>query len=1046
MTPVQYTFLPWYRTGLASAIDANPAAGADRGEIAVTLQTKVGGVTEDSLPQKVRLIGPGDILGIDPRAVVRLEPRPNTNDLEPNYLAAIEFFDEDYPWRYSPRAPEGDQKTRLMPWLALLVLADDEFAWHDQGEGLPRAISVDAAHLPPAGQLWAWAHTHINAAAADPGNPAAMASLLKNNPAQGCSRIVAARRLQANTSYHAVLVPAFEAGRQAGLLPGPTQPGPLAWAGAGAVQLPIYFEWSFRTGEAGDFEALARRLTPIAPDPMVGRRPMNVSQPLDGMATPPIVNADAQPSPILDLEGALQLPAALPSPWESSSRRDFQQWLANFINLGESWVIDGSSQLSGAPALPNGTLLPIVLPPSYGRWHANVPTLDPSQSSTRWLEQINLDPRDRVAAAFGTLVLQKNQEDFMARAWAQYGELFRANRYRYRAQMMREVLSALAVKHFSPLAASRLVATTSLAHARVRAATGSPLTVRGLIAASTLTATTVQPGLRRILRQGGPLVKRFGRGTPQLPQLIADVASARTWLAPRWQQPAERFSLATPPPGTTSHGSDTWLGYDWDELRPLLVGLLLLVRKLVRRIPELKDVVLLIQALLEKGGHQHTVSAASLTVDAVREVHSAVKWIPPTYAQLKIKIRPEDKAPAAQDGNFSFAAWNYRQAVLNAHEWLQETIPAPAVRPILDLGGTAGNLHIQLAPYLSVRERVEKIVKLPDPLNVATYDPLDAIMAHPTFDDPTYDYLKKISQDYVVPNLSKVPNNSVSLLEANWRFIESFLVGLNHEMSRELLWRGYRTDQRGTCFSHFWDRRGIPDGGADIEPIHGWKLGGKLTPLGGNRPAGQIIKNNLVLVVRGDLLRRYPNTQVYAVRAVANPKQTRKDPFMHVNRCPGDENVAANVKQPVLFAQFDPDVYCFGFDLDKTEARGLPSPEPSALGWYFVLAERFGEPRFGLDEPATDPPIIPVPPDKQTDKADELTWAHLVSSLAAYRSLAALDLDQAKPVSPPAGFMTDPETNPTRRAKWNSDAADLAAILLQSPFRMYFHANDMLLP
>ena len=42
-------------------------------------------------------------------------------------------------------------------------------------------------------------------------------------------------------------------------------------------------------------------------------------------------------------------------------------------------------------------------------------------------------------------------------------------------------------------------------------------------------------------------------------------------------------------------------------------------------------------------------------------------------------------------------------------------------------------------------------------------------------------------------------------LETNPRFIESYMVGLNHEMARELLWREYPTDQRGTCFRQFWD-------------------------------------------------------------------------------------------------------------------------------------------------------------------------------------------------------------------------------------------------
>ena len=34
------------------------------------------------------------------------------------------------------------------------------------------------------------------------------------------------------------------------------------------------------------------------------------------------------------------------------------------------------------------------------------------------------------------------------------------------------------------------------------------------------------------------------------------------------------------------------------------------------------------------------------------------------------------------------------------------------------------------------------------------------------------------------------------------------MVGLNHEFARELLWREYPTDQRGSYFRQFWDVRG----------------------------------------------------------------------------------------------------------------------------------------------------------------------------------------------------------------------------------------------
>src|SRR6185437_12658791 len=100
----------------------------------------------------------------------------------------------------------------------------------------------------------------------------------------------------------------------------------------------------------------------------------------------------------------------------------------------------------------------------------------------------------------------------------------------------------------------------------------------------------------------------------------------------------------------------------------------------------------------------------------------------------------------------------------------------------------------------------------------------------------------------------KVPPNTLGIVVANQEFVEAFMVGLNHEMSRELLWNEYPTDQRGTYFRQFWDVRAfvIADGGEpdpekqkDIRPIHTWKAG--LGSHSSRDPA-----ERLVLFLRGE--------------------------------------------------------------------------------------------------------------------------------------------------------------------------------------------------
>src|SRR5262249_53521204 len=127
-TVATYSFLPWLRQGVANTIasaDGDPAVKL-RASIDVSLTLSgdplgSGAELTQSISQKVALYGPGDIVGIDPRAVVRTEPRNWITNFEANYLPAIDFYDEDFPWRYTP-AVAGGSGLRLRPWLTLIVL------------------------------------------------------------------------------------------------------------------------------------------------------------------------------------------------------------------------------------------------------------------------------------------------------------------------------------------------------------------------------------------------------------------------------------------------------------------------------------------------------------------------------------------------------------------------------------------------------------------------------------------------------------------------------------------------------------------------------------------------------------------------------------------------------------------------------------------------------------------------------------------------------------------------------------------------------------
>jgi hypothetical protein len=61
------------------------------------------GAIRRTVNRSVELYGPGDILGVGTRAMVRTVPRQGTADFESNFLAAIDFYDEDFPWRLTRR-------------------------------------------------------------------------------------------------------------------------------------------------------------------------------------------------------------------------------------------------------------------------------------------------------------------------------------------------------------------------------------------------------------------------------------------------------------------------------------------------------------------------------------------------------------------------------------------------------------------------------------------------------------------------------------------------------------------------------------------------------------------------------------------------------------------------------------------------------------------------------------------------------------------------------------------------------------------------------
>jgi hypothetical protein len=255
---VSYTFLPFLRRGIVGLTNTN--VSLDRLNVPLSLQVKVENETQPPpVELQVQLYGPADITGINNQAIIRTVPRAGVNDFEANFLAAIEFYDEDFLWRYSPVMPE--QGGKLNPWLWLIVLTENEFERIMGGKKslpiidiLPEAMQ---SAFPTPETIASWAHVHLNfelkeTTAKDLG--ASIQQKLDENPNLGCSRLVCPRRLSPNTRYRGFVIPSFEKGRLAGLGRSEAEIANIpnlqpAWSNTtenlNTNQFPVYFEWPF---------------------------------------------------------------------------------------------------------------------------------------------------------------------------------------------------------------------------------------------------------------------------------------------------------------------------------------------------------------------------------------------------------------------------------------------------------------------------------------------------------------------------------------------------------------------------------------------------------------------------------------------------------------------------------------------------------------------------------------------------------------------------------------------------------------------------------
>ncbi|MGH7253030.1 MAG: hypothetical protein ACREIE_04430, partial [Nitrospiraceae bacterium] len=491
----------------------------------------------------------------------------------------------------------------------------------------------------------------------------------------------------------------------------------------------------------------------------------------------------------------------------------------------------------------------------------------------RWFGELNLDPRYRVAAGLGTLVIRYEQEQLMASAWDQLAKQEQDNQRLKRAQLAESVGEALVDKHLKVLQAEQFLQVTGPVHATLdRVFAVAELSTR--MSRLSIGHPALSSAFRRLTRSRGPVAKRI------------DLIGAKS------------------------------------------------------------------------------IGAGAVARDVLRGMGNVA-------AAVRTQGEPLDAA------RFEVRAMKTMMLA-------------------------------QLDPKVTVLEAVRKDV----PSTAST----DLIRFAPEFPQPMYEPLRDYFQGMLLPGLDQVPPNTIALLETNQKFIEAYLAGLNHEMSRELLWRGYPTDRRGTYFRQFWDIRGriLPSTPAereqltDITSIASWVDDSHLAEHASRGSA----EGHMVLLIRGDLLRRYPRAVIYAVEAVWSTDKTRRE-------------LGVTEQYPMFRATQAPDITMLGFLLTEQQVRGADdSNNGGHPGWFFVLQEQPTEPRFGLDVATT----YGGTPQHWRD----LSWGHLAPNEEALEQIVSVPID---------GLLKNVVLD---NVPWGKNSAQMASITRQRPFRVAIHARTWL--
>ena len=854
-----------------------------------------------------------------------------------------------------------------------------------------------------------------------------MAAGLDADPAAAFTRLICPRRLLPDQSWHACLVPAFDLGVLAGLGADGAVAGQVtpAWDVSDRVldeatlRLPVYHHWTFGTGPGGDFESLAERLEPedgqaalgrvdldlSHPGPPVGDPPQLGSAPVGPVrpgpvATGPVLPGPVPPGPVpprpvppppvppppvlarADFVGALKTPGVR----RAGAPEDYQDWFERTL---EPPLERGARRIT-VPAEPPAGYDPrrddpVVAPPLYGSVQAGRFDLpDDAADPQAWLRSLGLIPELRAVAGLGAELVRTNQESLLASARAQAGAVAETGRALDAALLAVETGRVLA-RQVQALDSGSVVQVTRPAHAWLAVPGGTGSLAReldrgpvpgGLVGAPFQRATRPAGGLGRLWRANPPTSGE----TALTPAVTAAFVAATSPQAEADLRDTLGYSSFALPVGAWTH--DAALEADAGDAVAARTPLTATVSTLSLTVLGSTSVV------APSGTRFDGTLAGALALGG--ELHT-------------VRVGPRRAAQPPAAGTSRAAPTEAARAEA-----------ARAEAAVADLSAAAEVVIAGLDPLAAVTAGL--LDRIPALSGLLTADGAlpSRVVLHPVFTDPLYLDLVRMDPRFFLPGSDQLAENRVALLNADDDFVAAFLAGANHELARELVWREFPTLPSFTFFHRFWDSG--PGAADDIGEISGWtdpRLGGNLIGLS----AGALT----VVLVRADLLRRYPDAHVYLIRGVWDGDTVVPDETVY--------------QEPILQGALDRRTVFYGYPMKASALRGdraAGDGTEKTAGWYVTIEEPATGPRFGLDVAAEDGSDL----SHGAGRWDDLSWGHLV------RRGGSLD-DRTHAV---AREPLPPRTPATLDGlTWGRNAAHMAAITWQRPYRVLIHA-DLLLP